>query len=141
MQTPLDFAKSITDAEIDFISEAEGDEVEIHKAALRSLIFDQDCVVKKDQYWHPYECVELRHWFCWQGHEREFAICNVIIAISIASGADLNNEPDSMLETISGEYDKLPNSLRELVLSALSKAAESYYNGEQTGDGDANETV
>jgi hypothetical protein len=129
MQTPLELAKSITDDEMDYISCADGDDEEIHKSALRSLIFDQDCVCRSDQYWHPYECIELRRWTCKQGHEREFAICNIIIAISIISGADFSNDPDYMLTTIAGEYDKLPNSLRDLVLSSLRKASENFHGG------------
>jgi hypothetical protein len=129
MQTPLEFAKSITDDEMDYIACADSDDEEIHKSALRSLIFEQDCVLHEGQFWHPYECVELRRWTCNQGHEREFAICNIIIAISIISGADGSNDPDYMLTTIAGEYDKLPNNLRELVLSTLLKASETYHGG------------
>ena len=33
-----------------------------------------------------------------------------------------------MLETITGEYDKLPNNLRELALGSLAMAVENYYN-------------
>lgn len=129
MQTPLEFVKSITDDELDYISRADSDDEEIHKSALKSLIFDQDCVRHDDQYWHPYECVELRRWTCYPGHEREFAICNIIIAISITSGADGSNDPDDMLTTIAEEYDKLPSNLRELVLNSLLKASEAYHGG------------
>ena len=130
MQTPLDFAKSITDDEIDFISRNDGtdeDDVAIHKCALRSLIFEQDCNVNLSiQYWHPYECVELGRWSCQKGHEREFAICNIIIGISIISGADYSNDPNYMLEKIAGEYDKLPNQIRQLVLDTLLRAVAGY---------------
>jgi len=55
---------------------------------------------------------------------REFAFCNIIIAISIISGADNTNDPDRMLKTIPHEYDKLPDDLREIVLSMLLNASE-----------------
>lgn len=68
LQPCLTLAKSITDDEINYICKAEGNEIEIHEAALRTLIFDQNCVPNNQQYWHPYECVELNRFFCKPGH-------------------------------------------------------------------------
>ena len=126
MEVALAFTKSITEDELNYISQADrGEDIEIHKAALKELIFEQECIVKKDQYWYPYECVELTRWNCEQGHEREFSICNIIIAISTISGADVTNDPDYMLDTIADEYDKLPTNLRELVLNCLASASHN----------------
>jgi hypothetical protein len=127
MNDALDFTKSITEEELSYISQADrGEDIELHKAALRKLIFEQECIVNKDQYWHPYECVELNRWICEQGHEREFAICNIIIALSTISGADITNDPDYMLDIIADEYDELPTNMRELVLSCLISARHAY---------------
>lgn len=125
MIDPLELVKSITEDEIDFIAHADyGQNADQHSKALRELIFEQDCIVTDDQYWYPYECIELIRWTCKEGHMREFAFCNIIIAISIISGADNTNDPDRMLKTIPHEYDKLPDDLREIVLSMLLNASE-----------------
>lgn len=131
MQTSLELARSITEEEIGYICTATGDSVDFekHKAALRSLIFDQDCVITSEQCWYPYECVELMRWSCQQGHEREFAICNVIIAISIIADADHFNDPKDMLETIAPEYAKLPVILRKMVLNTIQTAIQAYDAG------------
>jgi len=127
MEEALKLAKSITSEEIDFISMADyGNDSTQHKEALKKLIFDQGCVVTKDLPWCPYEVIELMRWSCKEGHEREFAICNIIIAISVVAGTDLSNEPQHMLNTIAPEYDKLPENLRELVLNILIKADEKW---------------
>lgn len=129
LQPCIELAKSITDDEIHYICQIEGYEIEIHEAALRTLIFDQNCVTNiSEQYWHPYECVELNRFSCNPGHEREFAICTIIIAIFMHADADTGDKnPHDMLQDYAGEYDKLPDNLRELVLTALTIASASYY--------------
>ena len=125
MKQALEFAKSISEAEIEFISQADYDqETEKHKEALRKLIFEQDCVITSEQSWHPYEVVELTKNQCKNGHEREFAICNVIIGISIIAGTDITNDSQDMLESISSEYDKLDKNTKELVINLLVEADE-----------------
>jgi hypothetical protein len=125
MIDPLALVKSITADEINFIAQADyGEDAVQHAKALRHLIFDQDCVVTDEQFWYPYECVELARWTCKDDHMREFAFCNIIIAISIMSGADIVNDPEYMLITIAQEYDKLPEDLREVVLTILIRASE-----------------
>ena len=127
MEEALKLAKSITPNEIDFISMADyGNGSVQHKEALQKLIFDQDCVVTEDLPWRPYEVIELMRWSCKEGHEREFAICNIIIALSVIAGTDLRNEPQYMLDAIAPEYDKLPDNLREFVVNILIKADEKW---------------
>ena len=125
MSRSLDIAKSVTEGELEYISKADyGQDSGIHKEALRKLIFEQHCIVNDDQYWFPYEVVELTRWRCKEGHEREFAICNIIIALSILAGTDLSNDPSDMIDTIAPEYDKLPEELRETVINILIQANE-----------------
>jgi len=125
MNQALIFTKSIAPEELKFISEADyGQDSEQHLQALEKLIFEQDCVVNQKQYWFPYEVVELCCWRCKEGHEREFAICNIIMALSIIAGADGSNNPKHLLDTIGPEYDKLPVPLRELVVNLLIEASD-----------------
>jgi hypothetical protein len=125
MNEAIGFIKSITQGEILYIASADyGMDVEKHKSALQTLIFEQDGIITQDQNWYPYEVIELRRWRCELSHEREFAICNLIIALSIINGADSCNSTEDMLDSIANEYDKLPNDLRDLVVNYLLKAAD-----------------
>ena len=123
MKTELEIVKGITEGELEYISNADyGLDAKKHKEALKTLIHVQNCVIQDSQYWFPYEVVELTRWFCKEGHEREFAMCNIIIALSIIAGADGDNDPRYMLEEIAPEYEKLPASLKEPVLNILRQA-------------------
>lgn len=116
----IEFVQSITADEIDFISQADyGLDEARHKGALVQVIFKQNCIINTEQFWYPYEVVELTGCFCKEGHEREFAICNVLIALSIIDGVDRSNDANDMLDRIAPEYDKLPKDIRELVLNTL----------------------
>ena len=123
MDKALKFVKSISEEELNFISLSDyGNDSERHKEALKKLIFEQDCVVSDEQFWYPYEVVELARWECKTGHEREFAICNIIIALSIIAGEDTSNDVCYMIDNNAQEYDKLPVDIKELVLNILTRA-------------------
>lgn len=124
MNEIINFIESVSEVELDYIAAADyGRDVDRHKKALKDLIFSQHGVMHKDQYWYPYEVVELRRWSCQQGHEREFAICHLIIALSIIAGTDISNCPTSMLEDLSHEYEKLPKEIYTLVIDAMTEAS------------------
>jgi hypothetical protein len=125
MEQAISLIKSISESELDFISRADyGQEYLRHKEALNKVIFEQNGIIKSDQYWFPYEVIELSRWSCKLGHEREFAICNVIIALSILGGTDGSNSIEYMLETLSSEYEILPVELKEVVINILIRAKE-----------------
>ena len=120
----LEFVQSIKDEELEFISLADhGQDTKKHKAALRILIFEQNCIINAEQHWYPYEVVELTRWSCKEGHEREFAICNIIISLSIKNGMDRSNDPNEMLNQLATEYDKLPEDIKMIVLNSLIDAS------------------
>lgn len=125
MEQALNLIRSISESELEFISKADyGQEYLRHKDALKKLIFEQNGIVAADQYWFPYEVVELSRWSCKEGHEREFAISNTIIALSILGGADGSNSIEHMFEQLSNEYDALPPELKEIVTNILFLANE-----------------
>ena len=125
MQQAINLIKSISESELDFISNADyGQECLRHKEALKKLIFEQNGVINSDQYWFPYEVVELSRWSCKKGHEREFAISNVIIALSVLGGADGSNSIEFMFEQLSNEYEGLASELKKVVTDILSLANE-----------------
>ena len=130
MEKALQLIRSISESEIDFICHADyGQDVLTHKIALKKLIFDNQCVVTDDQYWYPWEVVELARWELKDGHEREFAICNAMIAIAILNGSDQNNTIEYMLETLSSEYNKLSIELKQIVTDVLFTAFEHQNKG------------
>ena len=130
MEKALQLIKSISESEIDFICHADyGQDVSIHKAALKNLIFDNQCVVSRDQYWYPWEVVELARWELKEGHEREFAICNALIAIAVINGSDRTNSIADMFETLSSEYDKLQAEIKQIVTDVLFIALEHEKTG------------
>ncbi len=125
MKQALNLIRSITESELEFISKADyGQEFLRHKESLKKLIFEQNGIVNADQYWFPYEVVELSRWSCKEGHEREFAISNVIIALSILGDADGSNSVEYMFERLSNEYESLSSELKEVVTGILFLANE-----------------
>ena len=125
MQQAINLIKSISESELDFISNADyGQECLRHKEALKKLFFEQNGVINSDQYWFPYEVVELSRWSCKKGHEREFAISNVIIALSVLGGADGSNSIEFMFEQLSNEYEGLASELKKVVTDILFLANE-----------------
>lgn len=125
MEQAINLIRSISESELEFISKADyGQEHLRHKESLKKLIFEQNGVANADQYWFPYEVIELSRWSCEKGHEREFAICNVIIALSILGGADSSNSVEYMFGQLSNEYESLPIELKEVVTDILFLANE-----------------
>lgn len=125
MEQAIKLIKSITESELDFISKADyGKDSSRHKESLKKLIFGQNGIIDADQYWFPYEVVELSRWSCKEGHEREFAISNTIIALSILGDADNSNSIEYMFQQLSNEYESLSPELKEIVTSALFLANE-----------------
>ena len=126
MNKILSFIESVSEAELDYIAAADyGRDIDQHKKSLKDLIFIQNGILQKGQYWYPYEVVELNRWSCKEGHEREFAICHLLIALSIMAGTDISNSASHMLETLQHEYQKLPKELYELVVGAMSEASKT----------------
>ena len=126
MNEILSFIESISEAELNYIAAADYcRDIDQHKNALKELIFLQNGIMQKGQYWYPYEVIELNRWSCEEGHEREFAICHLIIALSIMAGTDISNSASHMLEKLENEYQKLPKELCELVVNAMSEASHA----------------
>lgn len=120
MEQAVALIKSISESELEFISKADyGQESQRHIEELKKLIFEQNGIVNADQSWFPYEVIELSRWSLKEGHEREFAISNVIIALSILGGTDTTNSVEYMFDRLSNEYERLPLELRNVVVNVL----------------------
>ena len=113
---------SLTDDELRFIASGDyGEEVERHLAELRKLFSTEDLVPSEEQYWHPYEVIELGSNSLQSGHEREFAACTLLVLHAIEKGYDTSAFPADKLSYHSQDYDRLPPSLRDAVLDAYTR--------------------
>lgn len=121
MLSPL--IASVTDIELAFIAALDyGQEVQQHLEALRAVIFDQDGTPQDGQVWHPYEVIELGAHAIHPGHEREFAICTLLVIQSVMTGFDSSTNLSAKLDHRSRDYDLLPTALRDEVLRAYQVA-------------------
>ena len=118
----MEIIQTVSDSEIQFISELDyGEEAEKHAAALKEVIFNQNGIITENQFWHPYEVIELGSNCLIKDHEREFVICTLLIILNVKNGKDISTEINRKLSDHSDEYDKLPNKLRDLVLQEYEK--------------------
>lgn len=55
------------------------------------MIFEQNGLITGEQYCYLYEVIKLCRWRVEPNHDREFAICNYLIAKNILWHTDANN--------------------------------------------------
>ena len=112
---------SITEEELRFIANLDyGVDSERHYTELHCLIYKQGCIFTDDQHWHPYEVIELGSHALILGHEREFAICTLLVIHAVSSGYDKSTELDEKFSQHTQDYDKLSPELSGIVLSEYS---------------------
>jgi hypothetical protein len=110
---------SITDSELAYVAALDyGQDASKHLDALCTVIFNQGGKFKDGQVWHPYEVIELGSHALNPGHEREFAICTLLVISAVVSGFDLSTDLSVKLSDRSKDYDALPSELRDEVLNA-----------------------
>jgi hypothetical protein len=115
--------RSVTEQELAFIAGLDqGQHQDAHLEALRKVIFEQNGSLVRDQYWFPYEVIELGAHSLTPGHEREFAICTLLVIGSVRTGFDSATNLPSKFNDRAAQYDALPPSLREEVLAAYQAA-------------------
>jgi hypothetical protein len=132
--TTDDLLASLTEEEIRFISSRDyGADSDRHYAALNNVLARGGRIRAKDEYWFPYEAIELGKNALEPGHDREFAACIVIVLENILSGDDTWNDADYILETQKDAIDSLPSDLRNLIFSLANRIRIEV--GEQTNMG------
>jgi hypothetical protein len=113
------FVASATEGELAYIASLNnGLEKQLHLDALRAVIHDQGGQFREGQLWHPYEVVELGAHALAPGHEREFAICTLLVIAAVNSGFDSATDLAEKFGEQSVSYDLLPLTLREEILNA-----------------------
>lgn len=114
---------TITNSELRFIAGRDyGQGVDAHLVALRQVIFEQRGVPSDGQYWYPYEVVELGSHALEPGHEREFALCTLLVIEAALRGFDKNVDLAEKLARRARDYDALPPELRDVILQAYERA-------------------
>jgi hypothetical protein len=118
-----DLARTATEEELAFIAALDyGQDTERHMAALRAVCMDQGGIVRPDQYWFPYEVIEMGAHSLQRGHEREFALCTLLVLANVAAGIDISTDVQAKFTDRAADYDGLPTILREEILSAYQRA-------------------
>ena len=117
------FVRSVTAAELAFIAGLDyGQDTHRHLEALQAVCFKQDGIVTSEQQWFPYEVIELGSNALTPGHEREFAVCTLLVLANVAAGVDTSTDVQAKFADRAGDYDRLPNELREEILNAYRRA-------------------
>ena len=113
---------TITDSELRFIAKLDyGQGADEHLVALRRVIFEQRGIPSDGQSWYPYEVVELGSYSIEPGHEREFALCTLLVIEAARGGFDTVDLAEK-LARMALDYDALPPELRDVILQAYERA-------------------
>ncbi len=111
---------SATLDELSFIAGLDyGQSVQQHLTSLREVIERQNGVINQEQFYFPYEVIELGSNMLVSGHEREFAICTLLVVANVLAGSDTATDLSQKFSDHSQEYDQLPIHLKEAVLDAF----------------------
>ena len=117
MLSPL--IKSVSESELLYIAALDyGQDSRQQLESLRVVIFGQDGSLREGQIWHPYEVIELGANALKSGHEREFAICTLLVIQAVIDGFDSSTDLTVKFNDRAHDYDSLPPMLREEVLRA-----------------------
>ena len=115
--------RSASEQELRFIAARDyGQDAERHFAALCSVCYEQGGLIQPDQIWFPYEVVELGSHSLFPGHDREFAICTLLVLANVVAGIDTSTDLQAKFADRAAEYDLLPSDLREEILRAYQSA-------------------
>src|ERR1700741_4297330 len=100
---------SVTESELTFIASLDyGVRADEHFAALKRVIYEQGGLPRADQYWFPYEVIELGAHHLEPSHEREFAICTFLVIAAVNAGVDCSTDLSQKFHDRAADYDRLP---------------------------------
>ena len=111
---------TMTDDELRYIAARDyGCDVDGHLAALRRVLFDQHGDFAEGDTWCPYEVVELCAHSLEPGHEREFALCTLLVIRAVAKGFDRATSLEAKFDEHASDYQSLPPELRDAILAGF----------------------
>jgi len=115
--------RTMTEGELAFIAGLDyGQDAQRHLESLRAVCFKRGGIVTSEQQWFPYEVIELGSNALTHGHEREFAICTLLVLANVAAGVDTSTDVQAKFAARADDYDRLPGELREEILNAYKRA-------------------
>jgi hypothetical protein len=118
-----ELVRSVSASELAFIAGRDyGQDADRHLAALNAVCLEQGGIIGTDQYWFPYEVIELGAHTLAPGHEREFAICTLLVLANVSAGVDTSTDIQAKFADRAADYDSLPVTLREEILHAYQTA-------------------
>jgi len=89
-----------------------------HLLALKSLIFERHCNFKEDEYWCPYEVIELGSNSVHPGREREFVLCCLLVLEAIKRGFDSAHDRESKFSAIEPRLSEISSEMATLLVEA-----------------------
>jgi hypothetical protein len=96
------FVLTASEQELWFIAGLDyGQSQEEHFQALKELIFQRNGTFLPTNSWFPYEVIELGANTAQVGHEREFAICSLLVIHGVVSGFDTWTELEQKFSNLS----------------------------------------
>lgn len=121
--------KSLTDDELEFIASRDyGIDADLHLAELRKLVASQGGLLTEGQHWYPYEVIELGAHRWVHGHDREFAVCTLLVVRAVDSGFDMSTSLEMKLEDRAADYQALQARLGDVILRAYESVGFSVSN-------------
>lgn len=121
--------KSLTDDELEFIASRDyGIDADLHVTELKKLVASQGALPAEGQHWYPYEVIELGAHRLVPGHEREFAVCTLLVLRAVDAGFDTSTLLEMKLEDRAADYRALQAPLGDVILSAYESAGYCVSN-------------
>lgn len=122
----MDLVQTISEGELSFIAGLDyGQDQDRHETALQLVIRRQGGNFNEGQRWFPYEVVELGAHHLQTGHEREFAICTILVIRSATAGFDKATDLAEKRIAMESQYRALPLVLQEAIDAEYAAAGQS----------------
>lgn len=122
----MDLVQTISEGELSFIAGLDyGQDQARHETALQLVIGQQGGNFNEGQCWFPYEVVELGAHHLQTGHEREFAICTILVIRSVSAGFDKATDLAEKKMAMESQYRVLPVALQEAIDAEYAAAGQS----------------
>ncbi len=107
---------SLADEERDFIAGLDyGQDRLKHRLALDLVLARGGQVDMEQEYWFPYEVIELGKSWLQPGRDREYAACLAIVLENIRTGADTSTDLEYLIDSQYDTVATLPSELRQLI--------------------------
>ena len=122
-----EFIKTITPAELDFISRLDyGQDYDKHRKALDLVIANGGIVdTAKQGVWFPLEVLDLGKNVLEPGHEREYALCMGIVLQTGSIGDEAEQFVDNHYELIKVLPDDLRIMLEDMVMKTIERCEQT----------------